>query len=169
MARHTGPILIDTNVMIECWRVGAWKALAGGYKVETVETCLIETQTGFQNRRPEQHIDGDVLKRTIAQIHLVTQEQLAQAVTLDLVIGSMDPGERDLWAHAISRSDAWVLCGPDKASLRIAIRLGLRDKMVSLERLLNEAGYRPRIDFGTAYTQRWQEKTLAELAQRESK
>ena len=30
MARHSGPVLVDTNVIIECWRVDAWKALAGG-------------------------------------------------------------------------------------------------------------------------------------------
>ena len=50
MARHHGPVLVDTNVILECWRVGAWRALAGGYRVETVEDCVIETQTGFQRR-----------------------------------------------------------------------------------------------------------------------
>jgi len=53
MARRTGPVLVDTNIIIECWRIGAWKALAGGYAVETVATCFIETQTGAQRRRPE--------------------------------------------------------------------------------------------------------------------
>ena len=27
MARHRGPVLVDTNVILECWRVGAWRAL----------------------------------------------------------------------------------------------------------------------------------------------
>lgn len=169
MARHTGPLLVDTNVIIQCWRVGAWKALAGGYDIETVETCLIETQTGFQNRRPEQQIDPEVLKTTIKQRHPVNQEQLAIALTRDPEIGSIDAGEKDLWAHAMSRNDAWVLCGPDKASLRIGIRLGLRDRLVSLERLLDDVGYRPRVDLRPAYTQKWLEQTLAELAQREKK
>ena len=43
MARHHGPVLLDTNVIIECWRVSAWKALTSGYRVETVEMCEIET------------------------------------------------------------------------------------------------------------------------------
>jgi hypothetical protein len=55
MARHRGPVLVDTNVILECWRVGAWKALSSGYAVETVEDCVIETQTGYQRRRAEQH------------------------------------------------------------------------------------------------------------------
>jgi hypothetical protein len=47
MARHRGPLLVDTNVILECWRIGAWGALSGGYLVETVEDCVIETQTGL--------------------------------------------------------------------------------------------------------------------------
>jgi hypothetical protein len=31
MARHRGVVLVDTNVILECWRVNAWRALAGGY------------------------------------------------------------------------------------------------------------------------------------------
>ena len=41
-------MLVDTNVIIESHRVGVWKALAGGYRVETVEDRVTETQTGFQ-------------------------------------------------------------------------------------------------------------------------
>ena len=26
MPRHTGPVLVDTNVIPECWRVGSWRA-----------------------------------------------------------------------------------------------------------------------------------------------
>jgi hypothetical protein len=62
MARHRGPVLVDTNVILECWRIGAWRALTGAYRVETVEDCVIETQTGFQRRRPEQQIDEAVLR-----------------------------------------------------------------------------------------------------------
>ena len=58
MARHAGPVLVDTNAILECFRVGAWRALAGGYGVETVEDCMTETQTGYQRRRPEQQIDA---------------------------------------------------------------------------------------------------------------
>ena len=41
------PVLVDTMVIIESHRVGAWKALAGGYRVGTVEDCVTETQRGF--------------------------------------------------------------------------------------------------------------------------
>ena len=85
MARHAGPVLVDTNIILESYRVGSWRALAGGYNVETVEECVDETQS--------------------------------------------------LWAHARKRDDAWILCGPDRASLRCGVRLGFRERLVSLERL----------------------------------
>ncbi len=68
MARHRGPVLVDTNVILECCRVDAWRALAGGYGVETVEDCVIETQTGFQRRRAEQQIDNAQLRASLAAI-----------------------------------------------------------------------------------------------------
>ncbi|MGO6803456.1 hypothetical protein ACCS50_23975 [Rhizobium ruizarguesonis] len=169
MARHHGPILVDTNVIIECWRVSAWKALCGGYAVETVGDCFVETQTGFQKRRPEEQIDSDVLARTLNAVHGVQEAERAKAVTRDQTIAHLDAGERALWAHAISRKDAWVLCGPDKASLRIGIRLGLRDRLVSLERLLGDVGFRPKVDLKTPYTQKWLDQALAQLAQLEGK
>ena len=169
MARHTGPVLVDTNVIIECWRIGAWRALAGGYTLETVGMCIIETQTGFQRRRPEGRIDSQVLARTIKHVYPVEDAHFVEALTRDPEIGFLDAGERALWAHAVSRVDTWVLCGPDKASLRIGIRLGLRDRLVSLERLLGDVGFRPQIELKDAYKQKWLEQALAQLAQREGK
>jgi hypothetical protein len=99
----------------------------------------------------------------------VQDADFAEALTKDPGIAFLDDGERALWGHAVSRKDAWVLCGPDKASLRVGIRLGLRDRLVSLEQLLGDAGFRPRVSFKTAYTQKWLDYTLAELAQQDGK
>lgn len=164
MARHQGPVLVDTNVVIECWRISAWKALTGGYQVETVRMCEIETQTGLQRRRPEQQIDRQVLQATLKAIHEVSDAERAAALLRDEQVRFLDAGEQMLWAHALTRNDAWILCGPDKASLRLGIRLGLRDRLVSLERLLLDVGHRAKTELREAYTQKWLERTLAELS-----
>ena len=39
------------------------------------------------------------------------------------------------------RHDAWILCGPDRASLRCGVRLGFRERLVSLERFLDDVGH----------------------------
>jgi hypothetical protein len=163
MARHRGPLLVDTNVILECWRIGAWKALSGGYSLETVEDCVIETQTGYQRRRAEQQIEQSALLASLAAVHKVTDVERAAAVTRDALFAYLDPGEASLWAHALTRSDAWVLCGPDTASMRFGVRQGLRERLVALEALLKDAGYRPT-GLRANYTSAWLAKTLDELA-----
>jgi hypothetical protein len=162
MARNRGAVLVDTNVILEAHRIGAWRALAGGYRVETVEECVTETQTGYQRRRPEQQIEAEQLRASLAAVHHVDLRELAEAAIRAPDI-ALDVGERALWAHALGRTDAWVLCGPDKASLRFGVRLGHRERLVALERLLSDAGYRPRGVLKPAYTIVWLEATLRQL------
>jgi hypothetical protein len=163
MARHRGPVLVDTNVILECWRIGAWRALTGGYRVETVEDCVIETQTGFQRRRIEQQVTVTELRGSLAaQPHPVSAAELA-AFAVQAPDIALDVGERSLWAHALTRADEWVLCGPDKASLRRGVRLGFRERLVSLENLLEDVGYRTRGGLKTAYTTQWLDRTLGEF------
>jgi hypothetical protein len=163
MARHRGPVLVDTNVILECWRVGAWKALTGGYAVETVEECVIETQTGFQRRRSEQRIDQAMLVASLKEVRKVTDAERAAAVVRDNLYAFLDPGEASLWAHALTRMDAWVLCGPDTASMRLGVRQGLRERLVALETLLLDVGFRSATALRTNYTTAWLNKTLGEL------
>lgn len=162
MARHYGPVLVDTNVILESHRVGSWRALTGGYRVETVEDCVTETQTGFQRRRPERRIDAGQLRASLAAVHPVANRERAElAVRVSDI--ALDRGEASLWAHALHRTDAWVLCGPDKASLRLGVRLGFRERLVPLEGLLDGVGHRPHPVLRPAYTRRWHERTVGEL------
>ena len=162
MTRHQGPVLADTNVILECYRTASWRALTGGHRVETVEDFVTETQTGFQRRRAEQQIDGSELRASLAAVHEVSsRERAALAVGVSNI--ALDRGEASLWAHAVHRGDAWVLCGPDIASLRMGIRLGFRDRLVSLERLLDDVGHRPKLALRVAYTRNWHDRTVSRL------
>jgi hypothetical protein len=169
MARWRGPVLLDTNAIVEAWRVDAWRALRGAYALETVEECLIETQTGYQNRRPEQQIDREILLAGLKAVHKVSEAERAAALVRDGEIAMLDEGEKALWAHALARADVWVLCGPDKASLRIGVRLGLRERLVALDGLLDDVGFRPKTALRSAYRRDWLDRALVELAQREGK
>jgi hypothetical protein len=154
--------LVDTNIILECWRVGAWRALTGGYRVETVEDCVIETQTGYQRRRPEQQIDNTVLRSSFAAIHQVGDQERASAIVREAMFSFLDIGEQSLWAHALARDDGWVLCGPDKASLRFGIKVGLRDRLVALGDLLEGVGHKAA-GLRPAYISAWLSKTLGEI------
>lgn len=167
MAGPEKPILVDTNAIIEAHRVRGWRALAGSYQVETVEDCVTETQTGFQNRPPEQQIDVQALRSSLGEIHPVGNLERA---TLALRIQgiSLDLGEESLWAHALGRNDRWLFCGPDKASLRAGVRLGFRNQIISLESLFDGIGHKPRVPLKDAYTKKWLRKTLSQLVLEET-
>ena len=155
-------VLVDTNVIIESHRIGAWQALAGGYRIETVEDCVTETQTGFQLRRAEQSIALGELRASLAREHRVGNRERAELLIRIEEI-ALDRGEESLWAHALGRDDGWFLCGPDRASLRCGVRLGLRDRIVSLAALLEGVGHRPKMMPKRHYTRQWQERVLVEF------
>jgi hypothetical protein len=163
VARHSSPVLLDTNVILEAHRTSSWKALTGGYGVETVDACVIETQTGFQRRRRELQIEERELRARLLAVHKVADIERAEVLVRSSDI-ALDPGERDLWAHALRRHDAWILCGPDIASLRFGVRLGFRDRFVSLERLLEDVGFGVKGRLRVNYTIHWLASTLNEMA-----
>ena len=161
MERHTGPVLLDTNTILDAHKMGAWAALHNGYQLETVEDCVTETQTGFQRRKPEEQIDPVQLRKDFKAVNEVDDSQRTGVlVNADGI--ALDPGELSLWAHALMRKDAWVLCGPDKASLRFGVRMKCRDRMISLERLLTEAG-RSTKGLDEKHTTKWLDRVLGEF------
>ena len=147
-------VLVDTNVIVEAHRTGSWAALVCGYGIETVEDCVTETQTGYRLRPREQWIDAADLRATLAAVHEVSNRDRAE---LAVRVGgiALDCGEESLWAHALGRSGAWFLSGPDRASMRAGVRLGFRDRLVSLEELLEAAGHRLRTALNRAFTRKW--------------
>ena len=155
-------MLVDANVIIESYRTRTWKALTGAYRVETVEDCVIETQTGFQHRRQEELIGVAGLRTSLRAEHTVDDRERAElAVRIQGI--ALDRGEESLWAHALGRADAWFLCGPDKASLRCGVRLGYRDRLVSLQELLERVGHRPKTALKPHYATPWLNQTVTEL------
>lgn len=167
MTRPEKPILVDTNAIIEAHRVQGWLALADSYNIETVEDCVTETQTGFQNRPPEQQIDAQMLRASLGEVHPVRDiERAALALRIQGIF--LDSGEESLWAHALGRNDLWLFCGPDTASIRAGVRLGFRDQIISLESLFDGIGHRPKVSLKDAYTRRWLRKTLNKLVLEET-
>ena len=165
MARFAGTVLVDTNCIIEAHRVSAWRALSSGYRLETVEKVVEETHPGFQRRDPAQQIDQAQLRASLAAIHAVerAQEMRLRLTLLDHDI-DLDAGEFALWAHMPDRDDVWLLCGPDKASLRFGVRMGFRDRMISLDQLLQDAGMaRTRPPLRENFTKAWLDRTLGEF------
>ena len=74
---------MDTNAIIEAYRTRSWRALSGGWSVETVEACVAETQTGFQRRRQVEAIDASELRASLVAVHSVGVRQCARPLGRD--------------------------------------------------------------------------------------
>lgn len=139
-------VLVDTNVIIEAVRTGTWNALTGAVCVQTVEECRDEARRGDATRPAYVPVSVADLDR-LHKVHAVSIRERAEYLLADQEATSMDPGERDLFAHAYRRTkagdDVWVLCSSDKASIRAAIRIAVSDQLTSLEAACNAVGVRP--------------------------
>lgn len=164
MPVHSGSVLVDTNAIIEAHEKGCWSALSARYEIETVEKCLEETQTGFQGRPAHLLIEPAPLRASLSQVHPVSILQLAELALLGGPF--LDDGEKALWAHALSRppTDTWILCGPDKASMKFGFQQGQRARLVSLGGLLADIGHRPTRPLKPWFEKRWLDETLTKLA-----
>lgn len=149
-------VLIDTNAIIEAVRTGCWPAITGQLRVETVEACRQEALT-----RPATPVPGYVVVseedlRGIALVHAVDPVLQAAFKLAYADADGLDAGEHELLAHAHSLSDtAWVVCSPDKASIRAATVLGFGDRLCSLEELTAAVGTRPRLPLRAHFKTEW--------------
>lgn len=150
-------VLVDTNVIIEAHDYGCWQSLVGAYTVETVETCVVEAMTGDGQRFEEAS-----LRQSFHRIHEVSEIELVE-VALRNGEG-LDAGERALWAHALGRADTWVLCGPDRASMRFGYEQKMRDRVVSMGGLLNTINHRTARPLRPHFEQRWLDEVMVKLA-----
>jgi hypothetical protein len=143
-------VLVDTNAIIEAVRTRTWNALTGGMRIQTVTECVEEARRGNSNKPAYVPVSKADLNR-LDKVHNVSETDRAQHLLADPEAIGMDPGERDLFAHACVREEAgdsvWVVCSPDKASIRAAVRLEWQDRLVSLEKLSREVGARPSSPF----------------------
>jgi len=135
------PVLVDTNIIIEAVRTGCWNALGTHFKLETVDKCCEEARGGDLHRPGYVKIDESALREKL-RAHPVSEIDLIHLTLKYAGAAGLDDGERYLWAHALTRTDAWIATTADKAAFFAACRLGWRDRMVSLEALIEYAGAR---------------------------
>ena len=157
MFKQSQVVLVDTNVLIEAHRTGCLASLANYFSLHTVETVVTETQTGHQNRSPEETIDLIKLKSHLAHIEAIAEAQRA-AFYLDYPAAALDPGELDLIIYAGSLSknaEVWFLNSPDMAAVRHAHTRNWLDRLVSLEAMVSHISARLSEPLRRNYTEKW--------------
>lgn len=154
-------VLMDTNVIIEAFSTNCWRAVTTYFVVETVEKCEEEARTGDPLLRPGYiKVDDKALHAGLHKIHSVSDRDRASLALADPKSFGLDPGERDLLAHALTRKDTWLIVSADKAAVFATLRLGWRQRITSLESAAHAHGAHPKLrgHFG----QRWLDEICSE-------
>lgn len=148
-------VLVDTNVIIEAHRVNCWQALSQYFRLQTVETVVVETQTGIHNRDAADTIDIQLLRNSLDAVHTVSELDRLNFVTKYPRASLLDPGELDLciFAGTLKPGDAWLLNSPDKAAVRHAYERQWLDRVVALEDMTDHL--KQRLALRNNYTKAW--------------
>jgi hypothetical protein len=153
-------VLVDTNVIIEGHVSHSWAALTGAYQVETVEKCVVEAMTGRHDWHQTKPTDAELR----GSFHAIYEPRPAEMAQVLLAGGALlDDGEQHLWAHALSRKDAWILCGPDRASMRFGYEQKQRERLVSLGGLLNAIKFKAKEPLRNHFEQPWLDEVIRKL------
>ena len=148
-------VLVDTNVILEAHRTGCWKPLAAYFSLHTVAKVVEETQTGYQNRSPEELIDEGTLRGQLVHVENISETQRVQ-VNMTHGHPSLDDGERDLIIYAETfDSQVWLLNSPDMAAVRFCHKQGWLQRLVSLGAMTSHIKTHLREDLRINYTEGW--------------
>ena len=149
-------VFLDANVIIGAFEITGgkdhfWQGVCRHFRMETVETCVAETQRGNRAAKNYTPVAPEQLEALAAQRRV--DQAMAEAFQAACHPGSLDPGELHLlaWlyhkesiatdAPGVRRLPPNVLVATtDKRALKAMQRLGwLEDHAVSLQWLVEQA------------------------------
>jgi hypothetical protein len=137
--------------------------LADFFNLETVEKCIEETQTGFQNREPEQTIDSTELRNSLNHIYDISATDVLKFVLDNESASTIDDGELHLLIHASHREDSWIVSSPDKAAMRFIHEMGWIDRLISLESMINRISAHTTDELKNNFTEAWMSEKRTEM------
>lgn len=156
-------VLIDSNAIIEAHRTRCWPNLLAFFSMETVDMCARECAGGQQRHRNYVAVDTNALREKIS-IHDVTDAMRLELICREPSSSDIDDGERDLLAFALTLpDDVFLICSPDKACMKVAAKMGLLNRLVSLETLADRVG-RKNLHLRRNYTEQWHQNICAEIS-----
>lgn len=137
-------VFVDTNVIIESFRIGCWGAICNHLAVETVEKCVEEALTGDATEPGRVNVPHDILIKGLSARHNVTKKELAHFALDHPNCPALDDGELHLLAWLDARglmSQAMIMLSTaDTAAVVATGRLHGLDMLVSLEQMAHKSG-----------------------------
>lgn len=155
-------ILMDSNAIIEAHRLNCWNNLLSFFSIETVDMCARECASGKQLHQNYVPVDTNALRKD-STVHHVNDAMRRELIFKEPSAADIDDGELDLLAFAlILPPEVFLICSPDKACMKVASKLGLLERLVSLESLAGRVG-QGNLSFKLNYTEKWHRQKCSEI------
>lgn len=137
-------VFVDTNVILESFRINCWQAICQKFNVETVEKCIEESFTGNLNASRHINVTQDQLINGLSNRHTTNKRDIADLILLDQQCDGLDDGELHLFAwintQKILPNASILISTADRAAIHALGRLGWLNSAECLEKLIQEAG-----------------------------
>lgn len=161
MAKRFRLLLLDANVVIKLFQLDLWDRLLDCCDVHLSRTIATVEAHFFEDDEGERH-DFDLLpyetsgRVTVFDVTLDQDRQLTQHFGLAYV-ERFDPGEREALAHLVTSDEPYLICSADSIVFKVLGFLNRGEQGVSLEEVLQQTGYGPRMtwQFSKAFRKKY--------------
>lgn len=157
-------VLLDTNVFVEAHRVECLDALGKEFKIVTVDKVVEEIHTGEHLRDPKVNIDRKHLDSLLSEVVEMDEDDVLDWMEEHNGLQGTHDGERHLIALGLELigqgNDVWFLSSPDIGAMRVMYNLGWRDRLISLEKMLDVLSCNPKQPLRDNYTERFHSQII---------
>ncbi len=158
-------VILDANVVIDAHRENYWNPLIQGHKIHLPATVVREEvqyfDAGKNNKKGIQLkslIDNGLIFEIAATLD---DEKHLQRLVKPHFLQSFDPGEREALALLITnRYKDFLFCTGDRAAIKGLGVLGLSNRGISVEKLLEKIGIKKNLK--NHFTENWLRQQLTQ-------
>ena len=152
-------LLFDTGVILQAHKVRVWESLTRKCRV-TVARSVADEALYWEDEDGRHPIDlnASIKKGEIYCVEMSLSQVNSLREKFDATyLERMDPGETESIAFLVSSDERWLLASGDAFAYRILGQMGLGDRGISLEEILERVGLGRRVEY--AHTKEFREKS----------
>lgn len=142
-------VILDANIIIDAHALGYWNILTSRYKIYVPATVLREEVfyfDGYQGKEPIKLIES-LEKGLIFELEATLEDDLyLRSLVKPAFFPSIDPGEREALALLKNpKFKDYYFCTADALPIKLLSVLGLSERGISAEKLLEKAGTKKKL------------------------
>ncbi len=141
-------LILDANVIISSYELGVWSHITRHYKI-CVPSIILHSEVYYYEKPDGTIVPIDLKKQigtSITEISCSVDDLAAFSTLFDSVVDrDIHEGEREALA-SLHQGPNYVFCSSDRTAIEVIGLLGLSDRGLSFEKLLQSCGVTKRLE-----------------------